>query len=100
MLPDPAAADDDALAEFLADCVIAEVCAAYPGADAVFRRRAARLMLAQLTGRYEPPGAIPMTRIAAAFRLPQQRLSEILATAQLRARIAYIRKHGTPPEFQ
>lgn len=87
----PATDPDDRLCEFLADRVIALVAAAYPQADAVFRRRAARLLLAQITGRERPPGKIPMARVARRLGMTQQQASSLEARALLRVRAAWFR---------
>ena len=100
MTPHPADDPDDRLCEFLADRVGEIVAESYPGADAFFRRRAARLLLAQITGRERPPGMIPMARVARRLGLTQQQASSIETRALLRARPAWFRLNPTTPSNQ
>ena len=91
---------DDRLCEFLADRVVEIVAESFPGTahgpDAIFRRRAARLLLSQITGRERPPGFIPMARVARRLGLTQQQASAMEARALLRARAAWFRLSQTP----
>ena len=87
---------DDRLCEFLADRVVEIVAESYPNADAFFRRRAARLLLAQIVGSERPPGVIPMARVARRLGLTQQQASAMEARALLRARAAWFRLTPTP----
>lgn len=91
----PAHDPDDRLCEFLADRVISIVADSYPRADAVFRRRVARLLLSQLLGRERPPGKIPMSHVARRLRISQQQASSLQASAMARVRAAWFR--NLPP---
>lgn len=95
MPPDP----DDHLCEFLADRVVDLVASSYPQADAVFRRRVARLLLSQLLGSERPPGCIPMVRVARRLGITQQQASSIEARAILRVRAAWGLDLPTLPEI-
>ena len=87
MRPAPADDPDERLCEFLADRVIDLVSESYPNADAFFRRRAARLLLSQVTGRERPPRCIPMARLARRMGWSQQQVSAIECRALLKLRV-------------
>lgn len=96
-MPNPDPPDTDALAELLADRVLAMVAESHPHGSPLLRRRAARLYLRQLTGRAAPPGSISTADLAAALGLSRSAAARLETRALLRAKDALQRRGESFP---
>ena len=85
--PEPDAdAEDDAIAEALADEVLARIMAAHPQATPAFRKKLVRLYMRQATGRESCPGKISQRALGSDLHLTYRRVSQIEADALAKLR--------------